>query len=93
MVEPVKDFVCAVDGVAVAQARDGRFVHLDTLPEAVAPDHDLQPVARSVFMEFKSPVAEIRIAASEMLVHHAHAHPLSECRWSQRLKDALARAY
>jgi hypothetical protein len=80
---------CAVDGVEVAEARGGRWLHIDELPEDT-PEHDVSVVVdgddynRAIIQR-----QSVRLAATEMLRHHGALHPDSTCEWANNLRTAL----
>ncbi len=80
---------CATDGVEVAQSRDGRWIHLDALPEDL-PEHDVTVVVQAE--DYNRAIVQrqsLRLAASEMLRHHGTLHPDSTCEWAAHLRTAL----
>lgn len=83
--------VCSVDGAAVAQARNGRWVHTDSLPDWVDPEHEIDPVESRHFVLRQTHELGLREAATDMLRHHDTIHPGSDCEWSRNLMDALRR--
>ena len=81
--------VCAVDGVDIATNYAGVWVHTDGLPKGVDPDHIVEPIRRDQWDARSEARADLRLAAEEMVAHHAMVHPLSDCEWAQKLMDAL----
>lgn len=81
--------VCAVDGVLVGRSRSGRWIHLDDLPEKTDPEHEVQPVNASRYNAAQLSGMSLRLAATDMLRHHATLHPDVGCEWAANLMNAL----
>jgi hypothetical protein len=77
--------VCAVDGVALAQARNGRLVHIDKLPKNT-PEHEPQPVPRDELQVAIAGQLDLRGAVLDMLTHHAQLCPHSACDFALNLE-------
>ncbi len=81
--------VCGICGVPVGAAKNGRFVHLDDIPQGVNPDHEITPVPSSDFFNAEDYRFTLKGAAEDMLAHHATLHPASDCPWAVVLQRAL----
>ena len=80
--------VCGVCGVLATEARSGRLVHLDDIPDGV-PVHEIFVVAESDFREGAEKRFTLKGAAEDMLLHHATLHPSEGCEWAEVLRRAL----
>jgi hypothetical protein len=76
--------LCGVCGVTVAEARNGRVIHLDAIPKGYPP-HDVEPVDAAPV----DSATRLRGAAEDMLIHHISGHPESDCAFAQNLRRAL----
>ncbi len=81
--------VCAHDGVDLAQARTGRWVHLGELPKEADPEHDPEPIAKASYSLTTFNREMLRQAAADMIRHHGAIHPDSACEFTIRLRAAL----
>ena len=80
--------VCSICGAEVAQNRAGRWIHIESPPENT-PDHDAEPVSRTVQVLTRVKVTVLKGAAGDMLTHHAQLCPASVCPFAQNLADAI----
>lgn len=81
--------VCKVDGVAVAESRAGRLVHLDELPAGVDPDHEIELVELSALEAEELARTNLHTLAAELIAHHVVMHPMSDCAFASKLAVAL----
>lgn len=84
--------VCRTDGTEVAESRSGRLVHVAGLPDGVDPDHEIVAIEEADYRAARQERSNLRLAAEELLVHHATIHPLADCEWASRLRTALRTA-
>ncbi len=83
--------VCSIDGVAIAWANTGKWVHLDMVPSGADPDHAIDPVHPSLFRFKREQDIGVREASIDLLRHHSTYHPESDCEWAIALGEALRR--
>lgn len=83
-----EDVTCLVCGVEVGQAKNGRWLHLDDVPEG-APDHEVSLVDTKDYAIQMVALNDVRSAATDLLTHHATFHPSADCPWSERMFRAL----
>lgn len=81
--------VCRVCGVPVTNARSGRLVHLDDIPDGVDPSHEIEATSGADFLENMGARLTLKGAAEDMLAHHAVLHPEQDCEWAKLLRRAL----
>lgn len=82
--------VCALCGVPVTIAKNGRLVHLDDIPEGFPAEHEIHTVPIHDFVASAQSRVTLKGAAESMLAHHGTLHPDSECQWADVLRRALA---
>ena len=81
--------VCATCGVEIAEAKNGRLVHLDDIPLGYDLFHDIQAMHDSEFQGKAIDRILLKGAAEDMLIHHATLCPASTCQWSKSLQRAI----
>lgn len=81
--------VCATDGVAIAQNKLGRWVHLDELPQGTNPDHEIVEAELAALEAAERERQNIHTLAAELIQHHVVLHPMSDCAFATKLAQAL----
>jgi hypothetical protein len=84
----VSDTVCLICGVPVGTSALQKALHLDEIPRGYEP-HDAVPTRGDDRDARERDVQRLRDSASDMIIHHAQLHPISDCEWATRLRDAL----
>jgi len=75
-------------GVAVAQTKSGRWVHVDEVDSEV-PWHEVVVAEAEAYVASVVAYENLRSAATDLLTHHATFHPSADCPWSERVFRAL----